>query len=137
MFNSKKKRAERAALRFLTGSTLLRAALEGDKQTLAAIVSGQGTDDDALRYSLETFIMVAHSHQEILEVVREALTDVPPHYVPAFTSTIDAAVAGDPSRFVGVSVPAQGTAIAALAGAIVQADEEVLVDAMMMLEAGA
>lgn len=93
--------------------------------------------DDALRYTLVTFIMVAHKHQEILAVVREAVADVPPRYVPAFRSTINAAIAGDPCRFVGVSVPAEGPVIAVLAGAIMQADDEVLVDALMMLKAGA
>lgn len=136
MFN-KKKKAEQAVSRFLTGSTLLRAALEGDKHTLTAIVSGQGTDDDALRYSLETFIMVAHRHQEILKDVREAIADVPPHYVPAFTSTIDAAIAGNPRLFTGVSVPAQGVLIIVLAGAIVRGEDEVLVDALTALEAAA
>lgn len=140
MFGSKKRQqqqAERAIRRFYTGSTLLQAVIRGDKDTMAALVSGVGTDDDSVHYTLRTFIMVAHTHPEILATFRETMLEVPVSYLPAFESTIEAARAGNPNLFYGVSVPAQGVALMALANAIVSGEDEVLVDAMMMLEAGA
>jgi len=132
MFNSKKKKFEKAANRFLTGSGLLKAAVDGDQDTLKAMVTGHGADKNGLWYALQTFFMVANRHPEIIEGLRTAQMDMPDKAQTAFRTGIEASLTADPNRFQGGTVLGQGLLIISLS-VLISENDVALMDAMTTL----
>lgn len=122
--------------RFLTGSTLLKAALAGDQATLAAMATGNGADDEGLWYAIQTFIMVAHDHPKVVDRLREIQVSMPDKAQLAFATTIQAAQAGRPSLFQGGNATGQGLLLIALATALSE-DDDAMIDAMLALQENA
>jgi hypothetical protein len=132
MFGSKKKKFAKAANRFLTGSSLLKFAVVGDKESMVAIVTGQTADDDGLWHAIESFIMVAHRHPGVVQHLREVQRSLPAKTQLAYDSTIRAATAGSPKMFQGGDIASQGLLLISLSFAIAE-DPEALADAMVTL----
>lgn len=132
MFNSKKKKFEKAANRFLTGSGLLKAAVAGDQNMLTAMVSGQAADEEGLWYALQTFFVVANRHPEIIEGLREAELGIPEKAQTAFRTGIEACLTADPSRFQGENVVGQAIFIISMS-VLISENDDALVDAMTTL----
>ena len=132
LLGSKKKKFEKAANRFLTGSGLLKAAVARDQDMLVAMATGQAADDDGLWYALQTFLRVAHDHPGVVAQLRDVQSNMPPKAQMAFTTAIQAAERGDPSLFNGGNVVGQGLLIVSLSAAISE-DADALADAMVTL----
>lgn len=136
MFNTKKKKFEKAANKFLTGSGLLKYALAQDTEALSAMASGAAADDEGLWYSLQVFIGVASRHPSVVARLREQQKEMPAKAETAFKTGIQAAERGNPALFQGENVVGQGLFIVTLAVAISE-DDEALADAMVSLQDGA
>lgn len=132
MFNSKKKDFKKATNRFLTGSSLLKAAVAHDKDTLAAISTGQTADDDGIWFSLQTFMQVANRHPGVIQRLVEQQQAMPQEAQLAFYTAIEACKAGNPRLFQGGTVLGQSLLLICLTTAISE-DPEALADAMVSL----
>ena len=131
MFNSKKK-FEKMANRLWTGSELLKAAVAGDQDTLTLMATGKVADEDGLWFALQTFVIVANRHPEIIEGLRAAERDIPEKAQTAFRTGIEASLTADPSRFQGGTVVGQAIFIISLS-VLISENDDALADAMTTL----
>jgi hypothetical protein len=129
MFNRKEKKAATALNKVMTLTGLLKAALAFDQDAMTAMVTGQTADDEGLRFTLETLLMVAHRNPAVIAGLEYVQTQVDPKANVAFTSGIRAARAGQVRLFSGGSITGQGLFLIHLAMNVSQNDAA-LADAM-------
>jgi len=118
--SSKQDRLKRLGV--TTASLLVEAARSADVDRVSDLIFGPETTEEGVQQALVFLILLAHEHPDVLELVRDAWSEMPDKADTAFRTGIRCAEVGSASSFQGGSVTGQALFIAVLVRAVALSD---------------